>query len=914
MNEMPNTRLIRFHCPDFWCLIILLMITFSVYGCTYSKGSLDEAVIITEKEQADQDIPDGLSDSQDHQEADDSQTNEVADGHDGTVITTEKKSVSQDVSDDLSPDLQDHQEAGDSQMNEVPDAADGTVITTGKKSVHQDGLSPDLQEQKISDPQPNEPVTDTAHQADLLTLLGATCDRQMAVSLDEQTLDISALKKDDPRWPIYIFLLGELHRLRDNSANARQAYQSLAEWSATDPYGDTWGGSSLATIALWRWVQLLNTQKTPDPEETAAILSLAGKLMETRFMRRVFDNPTLIIGTLPQIKEDIIRRLPMLAWSAERKDEARRLFLEYCSIAGKADFNALETEMLEDLISSGKASRDRLNLLRGKHLFSLKIYSGAHGMLNKARESEDLEVRAEAGLYLARLKRIKRRSRKTIVQLLDSVIEEATASRVVQRALFERAIVSNREGKGRNVRQFTDDLSQLVEEYPRGHLADDALYQLAKHFENQGELEKSLEYYGKLRNFKGPNDWANPAAFKAALALYARGKSEDIAEAVELLQELEENHPFGPLHFSALFWLGRMNEELGSEKKAKDFFQKIIEESPYHYYAVRSRMHLRLGNRAKEKFWPDPKIKKEFHIAYQESQKVMNTSMTETSPYHVRIRNAIKTGLYAVTLEAEKRLRKKFPSQRQERISLEELDKEGILTHLSLLLALRQDVLAAKDRISTPENLLQIAGAVEYDVQDWPLAMNLVMAIGKSVEKKAAIQRNKRYLPTAYPTVFEDLIRKAGSIYNVQPELIYSVIRLESLFYPSALSPGEALGLFQFIPRTFNVLDKRWKLLKKSSADSREAFLLDPELSIHLGARWLKQELLNRYKKSVPLALMDHNAGYPAVKEWIKMWKKRRRAADIEYMIETIPYFETRIFVRRVLTGMIIVEAAGIFK
>jgi hypothetical protein len=37
------------------------------------------------------------------------------------------------------------------------------------------------------------------------------------------------------------------------------------------------------------------------------------------------------------------------------------------------------------------------------------------------------------------------------------------------------------------------------------------------------------------------------------------------------------------------------------------------------------------------------------------------------------------------------------------------------------------------------------------------------------------------------------------------------------------------------------------------------------------------------------------------------------RDTDIEYMIETVRFGETRLFARRVITDMIIVEAAGLF-
>ncbi len=136
-------------------------------------------------------------------------------------------------------------------------------------------------------------------------------------------------------------------------------------------------------------------------------------------------------------------------------------------------------------------------------------------------------------------------------------------------------------------------------------------------------------------------------------------------------------------------------------------------------------MHLDFGNGAKEQLWPGPNVKNELLRAYQQSQK--SKPLMITSPYHLRLRYALESGLYRDAFGVDQQLREKFPSQRQEKLSLTELDREGLLTRVCLLLALRQDALAAGDLVLTPENLLHIAGAVGRDGGDWPLTMNLVM-------------------------------------------------------------------------------------------------------------------------------------------------------------------------------------------
>jgi hypothetical protein len=43
-------------------------------------------------------------------------------------------------------------------------------------------------------------------------------------------------------------------------------------------------------------------------------------------------------------------------------------------------------------------------------------------------------------------------------------------------------------------------------------------------------------------------------------------------------------------------------------------------------------------------------------------------------------------------------------------------------------------------------------------------------------------------------------------------------------------------------------------------------------------------------------------------------WEKAGRMNDVEYMIETIRFAETRIFARRVLTDIIITDAIGVLR
>ena len=749
----------------------------------------------------------------------------------------------------------------------------------------------------------------------LLPLLQATRDARKAqtVEIEQMAALAEKLPQTSPLWPVAAFLEGEVLRLRNEQLLARQTFRKLAKWAEADPYGDAWGGSSLACVALWRWIEALNSEPNPDPNEATEVVEAAQTLMLTRLNRQMLSAPVLY--SLPQLEEEIARGLAVLAWSVNNKMEGEQLFLDYLRLTTTSELGPVETKIKDQLLKDGIASADQITLFLGKRFYNLKRHEEAKYFLQEAQKSQNTQIRAEANLYLAYILSIRERGKTRIYpsEILRSVYEEAEDLQIAQEALFKRAVVLYREGAGRDVAEALKIYKLLIDQFPNGQRTDDALYEVARHYQYQGDLGQALKYFEQLRQFQGKNDWINLASFLPALSLYDRGHPDDIAEAIKLLQNLKESQPYGPLYLNALFWLGRMSSETGKAEEGNAYFKQVIAERPYDYYAIRSRIHLHSGNReACQTILPDPQTRQQLYDAYRSS--TLAIAMTGNSPYHKRLQQALDTGLYEAAFHGADELRQRFISRRLEALSLSELDESGLTASISLLLALRQDALAAKDSPSTSENRMQIAGTIGHIAKDWQMVTGLTIASEEAYDKQMAVQRDKHYLATAYPLVFDKAIKEASAAYEVPPELLYSVMRRESLFYPTALSVSGALGLFQFMPNTFDSLDKKWNILSASGSDSKEVFLFDPQQSILLGARWFKDELFHNQDGNLLFALMEHNAGYPAVKEWKDSWEKTGKIQDVEYMLETARYGQTRIFVRKVLTDISIMQATGLLK
>ncbi len=139
-----------------------------------------------------------------------------------------------------------------------------------------------------------------------------------------------------------------------------------------------------------------------------------------------------------------------------------------------------------------------------------------------------------------------------------------------------------------------------------------------------------------------------------------------------------------------------------------------------------------------------------------------------------------------------------------------------------------------------------------------------------------------------FPLAFNDEINEHALKYAINPAWAFAITRRESSFMSDAHSSAGAKGLMQVMPDTAKLLTRRKKISTK--------YLLDANNNINLGTKYLKS-LLDRHKGNQVLATAAYNAGPYRVKKWLRSAKSL--PADI--WIETIPFKETREYVKSVL-------------
>jgi soluble lytic murein transglycosylase len=145
----------------------------------------------------------------------------------------------------------------------------------------------------------------------------------------------------------------------------------------------------------------------------------------------------------------------------------------------------------------------------------------------------------------------------------------------------------------------------------------------------------------------------------------------------------------------------------------------------------------------------------------------------------------------------------------------------------------------------------------------------------------------------AFPQPYSADVRKSAAEDGVDVALVYGVMRQESAFNPTIVSPANAYGLLQLIPDTAAKLAKA-ENLKPEDAD--EEHLVDPGLNVRLGTRYLR-DLVARFDGQLPLAVAAYNAGEEAVDRW----KTRGANLEVDTFVERIPYAETRTYVVKVM-------------
>jgi soluble lytic murein transglycosylase len=165
--------------------------------------------------------------------------------------------------------------------------------------------------------------------------------------------------------------------------------------------------------------------------------------------------------------------------------------------------------------------------------------------------------------------------------------------------------------------------------------------------------------------------------------------------------------------------------------------------------------------------------------------------------------------------------------------------------------------------------------------EDWPdLA---IFALGNSGDL--------RWYEWRFPVEYGALVERNAQNKNLDVSWVMGLMRSESAMAEDALSSAGARGLMQLTPDTASRLAKR-----NSYPYTGRKQLMQAETNILFGTTFLR-ELIDRFGNNPVLVSGAYNAGPNAVDRWLR----EQPGSEPAIWIETLPYFETRDYIPRVL-------------
>ncbi|MBL8446589.1 MAG: lytic transglycosylase domain-containing protein [Zoogloeaceae bacterium] len=149
-----------------------------------------------------------------------------------------------------------------------------------------------------------------------------------------------------------------------------------------------------------------------------------------------------------------------------------------------------------------------------------------------------------------------------------------------------------------------------------------------------------------------------------------------------------------------------------------------------------------------------------------------------------------------------------------------------------------------------------------------------------------------------YLSPYRDRIEPNARERNLDLAWVYGLMRQESRFIPAAKSSVGAQGLMQIMPST-----GKWIAGKLGMKGYQVGWLSDPDTNVMFGTTYMRMVLEGLDDHPV-LASAAYNAGPGRAKKW-----KDERPLEGAIYAETIPFTETRDYVKKVMANAVIYAA-----
>ena len=140
-----------------------------------------------------------------------------------------------------------------------------------------------------------------------------------------------------------------------------------------------------------------------------------------------------------------------------------------------------------------------------------------------------------------------------------------------------------------------------------------------------------------------------------------------------------------------------------------------------------------------------------------------------------------------------------------------------------------------------------------------------------------------------FKTDYSEIIQSKCEKYEIDKNLVFSIIKAESGFNQNAVSKVGAIGLMQILPST-----GEW-VSKKIGLNYKENDLYNAEINIEIGVYYLSY-LIELFENNLENAICAYNAGQYTVMSWLNS----KEYSDDGINLSKIPYNETKNYLTKV--------------
>lgn len=471
--------------------------------------------------------------------------------------------------------------------------------------------------------------------------------------------------------------------------------------------------------------------------------------------------------------------------------------------------------------------------------------------------------------------------------------------------LMMRANLFARAGE---MKDAVEDYKKAYQMLPRSPKGKEALFQAAFMAYQGQDYEQSITLFKNFTKLYSGSSLAVEARWYLAWMEYLNGKYENAIKQLTDLQKLSIKK--GRKRIKAFtqervkYWVAMSYFKKGELLSAKQKMEPIAKSKNVSYYSILAQLRLsQIENQIPKGLVnnPDPKQRVTRFVASEvmvssldpesfsddyESEEEMDLLTSDADEIDV---NEEETTSVA-TNEAEDDGPTKVVFSNPMLMARFDRAREFML--LGLDDYAKWDLYEIEQKTRNHDYLLALVN--EYEMMEHFHRSSYIAQVNFGRERtKYGIEGIRHLWEAAYPKAYQSYVLKYAKDFSVPNELVWGIMRAESSYKRTAVSPVGALGLMQVMPYTGKKVADLLKLKKFKPQD-----LLQPESAVQIGAKYL-QRLSIKFDGNIPLIAAGYNAGPHRVKNWLKNFGH----LDTDEFVEHIPFLETRNYVKKVVAN-----------